>query len=468
MMLYTFTWIAMLLAGTGCAAATLGWPRRGFPVALNLGAGTIFGLLLGGIVVGLVAGDATSTVVVRSVPVLIAIAASGWYVAWRGRAVVGIAPVDHVQRRSLWVVLALVTLLVGLRLVPVIDEVLLRPVFPWDAWAVWMVKPKAWFLGGHLDRFVDPATWFAADHGLRTLAGANYPELSGRLQLLLAAAVGEWNEPLLLLPWPILLIALVLAFAGICRRLGCSPIASLCGCYALASLPLINAQVALAGYLDLWIGAVLMLAAAAWLLWRRERRPVLLVLAIALAGSMVLLKLEGVVWLALLLVLMLLDALPPRWQHRALWTAAIGIVAFVIVAISLGGWIDTHTQHWNVPGIRKLSLAWRPGGLVIVTALFTHANWHLLGLLLIGLPLLRWRQFRIDAEARLLGLLVLTAWIALLVLFCLTPAAEWAVRQTATNRLVLQLAPVMLLWLTLLVRGWDPLQLGAIGRSRAA
>ena len=34
------------------------------------------------------------------------------------------------------------------------------------------------------------------------------------------------------------------------------------------------------------------------------------------------------------------------------------------------------------------------------TALFTHANWHLLGLLLIGLPLLRWRQFRIDAEAR--------------------------------------------------------------------
>lgn len=468
MMIYAAVWIALLLAGTGCAAATLGWPRLGFSLALNLGAGTIFGLLLGGIVAGVVAGDAASSVVVRCLPALMAIAALGWYAAWRGQAAASNAPVAHGQRKRGWVVLALVVLLVGLRLIPIIDEVLLRPVFPWDAWAVWMVKPKAWFLGGHLDRFVDPATWFAADHGLRTLAGANYPELSGRLQLLLAAAVGEWNEPLLLLPWPVLLIALVLAFAGFCRRLGCSPIASLCGCYALASLPLVNAQVALAGYLDLWIGAALMLAAATWLLWRRERRPVLLVLALALASSMVLLKLEGMVWLALLLVVMLFDVLSTRWQRRALWAAALGIAAFVLVAITLGGWIDTHTQQWNVPGIRQLSLAWRPGGLVIVTALFTHGNWHLLGLLLIGLPLLRWRQFQVDAEARLLGLLVLTAWIALLALFCLTPAAEWAVRQTATNRLVLQLAPVMLLWLTLLVRGWHPLEAGAMGRSQAA
>lgn len=468
MTLYALTWIALLLAGTGCAAAALGWPRPGFSLALNLGAGAIFGLLLGGLTVGIVAGDATSSVVVRCLPALLAVAAMTWTVAWRERTATSGATAAIDQRKRVRIVLALVVLMVGLRLIPIINEVLLRPVFPWDAWAVWMVKPKAWFLSGHLDRFVDPASWFAADHGLRTLAGANYPELSGRLQLLLASAVGEWNEPLVLLPWPVLLIAVVLAFAGICRRLGCSSIASLCGCYALASLPLINAQVALAGYLDLWIGAVLMLAAAAWLLWRRERRPILLVLALALASSLVLLKLEGMVWLALLLAVMLFDALSPRWQRRALWAAAVGIAAFVLVAITLGGWIDAHTQQWNVPGISKLSLAWRPGGLVIVTALFTHGNWHLLGLLLIGLPLLRWRQFQIDVEARLLGLLVLTAWIALLALFCLTPAAEWAVRQTATNRLVLQLAPVMLLWLTLLVRGWHPLEVGAMGRSQAA
>ena len=139
-----------------------------------------------------------------------------------------------------------------------------------------------------------------------------------------------------------------------------------------------------------------------------------------------------------------------------------------MIAIGFGGWIDGLIEQWTLPGLKKLSLAWRPGGLVFVTALFTHGNWHLLGLLLVGLPLLRWRQFRIDAEVRLLGLLVLIAWIALLVLFCLTPAAEWAVRQTATNRLVLQLVPVMLLWLTLLVRGWDPLQADAIGPSRVA
>ncbi|MFZ2235162.1 MAG: hypothetical protein WAV67_02175, partial [Dokdonella sp.] len=351
---------------------------------------------------------------------------------------------------------------------PLCNEVLLRPVFPWDAWALWMVKPKAWFLGGHIDRFVDPVTWFAVGDGVRTLAGSNYPELSGRLQLLLASAVGEWNEPLLLLPWLVMYIALLLAFAGLSRRLGCSALTTLCGCYALASLPLLNAQVALAGYLDLWVGTVLLLAVATWLLWRRERRPALLLLVFALAGSLVLLKREGAVWLGLLLAVIAFDWLPSRWQRRAAWTSVVGVVVFAVIAIGFGSWIDGLIEQWKLPGVQKLSLAWRPRGLVFVSALFTHGNWHLLGLLLVGLPLLRWREFRVDAEARLLGLLVLTAWIALLVLFCLTPAAEWAIRQTATNRLVLQLVPVMLLWLTLLVRGWDPLQLDAMGRSRAS
>lgn len=467
MFIYVLTWLVMLLAGTGVAAAALGRPRHGFAVVLNLGAGGMLGLLLAGTLATFIGGNAGADVLVRVLSVLALIAAASWYAAWRWRPGVTTVTPDHGQPNFLWVIGALVVLLIGLRLLPLCNEVLLRPIFPWDAWSVWMVKPKAWFLGGHIDRFVDPVTWFAAGDGVRTLAGSNYPELSGRLQLLLASAAGEWNEPLLLLPWLAMYIALLLAFAGLSRRLGCPPLVALGGCYALASLPLLNAQVALAGYLDLWVGSALLLAVASWLLWRRERRPALLLLGFTLGGSLILLKREGMVWLALFLAVIAFDQLSSRWQRRAAWTGVVGVVVFAVIAISFGSWIDVLLEQWKLPGVQKLSLAWRPRGVVFVTAMFTHGNWHLLGLLLVGLPLLRWRQFRTDVEARLLGLLVLTAWIALLVLFCLTPAAEWAVRQTATNRLVLQLVPVMVLWLTLLVRGWDPLQIDAMGRSPA-
>lgn len=468
MLIYVLTWLLMLLAGTGIAATTLGWARHRFAVLLNLGAGSMLGLLLAGTLATFIGGDTGTDVLARVLPVLALIAAASWHAVWRWRPIFATVTPDHGQPKLLWIIGALVVPLIGLRLLPLFNEVLLRPIFPWDAWSVWMVKPKAWFLGGHIDRFVDPVTWFAAGDGVRTLAGSNYPELSGRLQLLLASAAGEWNEPLLLLPWLVMYIALLLVFAGVTRRLGCPPLVALGGCYALASLPLLNAQVALAGYLDLWVGAVLLLAVASWLLWRRERRPALLLLGLTLGGSLILLKREGMVWLALLLAVIAFDQLSSRWQRRAAWTGVVGVVVFAVIAISFGSWIDVLIEQWKLPGVQKLSLAWRPRGVVFVTAMFTHGNWHLLGLLLVGLPLLRWRQFRADVEARLLGLLVLTAWIALLVLFCLTPAAEWAVRQTATNRLVLQLVPVMVLWLTLLVRGWNPLQLDAMGRSRAA
>lgn len=449
---YLLTWSLLLLAGSGCTVAVFGWPRRGAGMLLTIGVGGMAGLLLGGLVAGLVVGGTTGSLAWRSWLVLAAFAAAGWYSAWRSRGPVPLLSVATGRRRGEWLLLAGAVVLIGLRLVPLLDEVLLRPVYPWDAWSVWMVKPKAWFLGGHYERYVDPVQWFAAADGLRTLPGAGYPELSGHLQLLLAVALGDWNEPLLLLPWLVMYMALVLALAGFCRRLDCPAWSTALACYVLASLPLLNAQVALAGYLDLWVAAALMLALATWLLWRRERRLPLLLAALGFAASMALLKREGAVWLALMLGLFVFDRLPARWQRRALWSAAIAAVVLTVAAIGLGGWIDQLLGHLDIPGIRKLDLGWRPGGLVIVRAIFSHDNWHLLGLLLVALPLLRWRQLRIDDEARLLGLFILVAWIALLMLFCLSPAAQWAVRQTATNRLVLQLVPAMILWLMLLVR----------------
>ncbi|MFZ2235033.1 MAG: hypothetical protein WAV67_01520, partial [Dokdonella sp.] len=68
MLIYALTWLLMLLAGSGVAAATLGWPRHGFAVALNLGAGSILGLLLAGTLAALVGGQTGVDVLARVLP----------------------------------------------------------------------------------------------------------------------------------------------------------------------------------------------------------------------------------------------------------------------------------------------------------------------------------------------------------------------------------------------------------------
>lgn len=448
-----YSLIVVLIVTTGIALAALayGWPRRGSDLLLLSGAGTIAGLLLAGIVAGAVVATDIASLWWRCAIVMLLVAAGAVLLARRWRQAVPVVDPPLPPRRAWWLI-AVILVLIALRLLPLLDEVLLRPVYPWDAWSVWMVKPKAWFLSGEYHAFVDAKAWFAGAEALRTLPAAGYPELSSHLQLLLAVAAGEWNEPLLLLPWFLLFIAMLLAFTGAGIRLGCPPVACVIVTYLLASLPLLNAQIALAGYLDLWVAAVLMLALSSWLLWRRERRWPLLLATFALAICLVLLKREGLVWCCLLLALVGYDRLSSPWRRRVLWTAFAVVAMLVFMAVGFGGWIDERLGHLAVPGVRSLSLGWRSGGLVLVSALFVHANWHLLALLLVAVPLLRWRVLREDAEARLLGLFVLAAWVALLMLFCLTPASEWAMRQTATNRLVLQLVPTMLLWLMLLVR----------------
>ena len=59
---YLLTWALLLLAGTGVAAATLGWPRHGFAITLNLGAGGVSGLLLAGTLATIIGGETAADV----------------------------------------------------------------------------------------------------------------------------------------------------------------------------------------------------------------------------------------------------------------------------------------------------------------------------------------------------------------------------------------------------------------------
>ena len=80
--------------------------------------------------------------------------------------------------------------------------------------------------------------------------------------------------------------------------------------YALVSLPLIDAHVALAGYADLWVALTLGLATLAWTRWLIRREPSQLALALGLALCLPAIKLEGTVWLLVFAAIVVLDLVP--------------------------------------------------------------------------------------------------------------------------------------------------------------
>lgn len=458
---FLFAWLTVLLAGGGIVALACGLPRGRLETIEMIGLGPIVGMLVIAAMVGVIRPAVTAETFDLLGWPLFAAASAVWLLAWwRDRGARRIEPSMPVRMtlagHAVW---WLLLVLIALHVWPLLIEEWLRPVFPWDAWASWVAKPKAWFLGGHFDRFTDLTTWLADDAtGVRTLSAWFYPELTGWLQVWFASALGEWNEPLLLLPWIVLFGGFLAAFYAQCRRLSVAPLPAMAATYALASMPLIDAHVALAGYLDLWVACVLALALGLWLRWRALNSPRLLGLAILLAASLPLLKREGIIWLAGLVTVGVLGAVGPRWRR---WLLGGAVALVLAVALAAGaGWIGFGGDWFGTdPAAKELStaaagfdIAWHPGGLEPLIALFTQGNWHLLGIALIGATVWRWRELRADPDLRLVALFLLGGLAFLIGLFCFTPAAQWAERDTAGNRLVMHLVPCCLLYLALLWR----------------
>ena len=111
------------------------------------------------------------------------------------------------------------------------------------------------------------------------------------------------------------------AVYGVLRAEGVAPLAALFGAYLVASLPLLDVHAALAGYADLPMGAVYLLAATATYRWCQRRDPRDGIVALGLALACPLIKTPGLVW-ALTLLPGVVVALMPRRGLRLLGICA--------------------------------------------------------------------------------------------------------------------------------------------------
>ena len=441
-------WVLPLFAGSGIyAAINRGVSGRG-EIAAALGNGLVIGWFTTAFLVSLLAADDTGSAFARVAPWLTGLGMLAWILAFvlRARASSapsGTPPLAMIWRVAWWLLLALI----AARLVLLGSEALLRPTFPWDAWSAWAIKPKTWFLLDHFVPYVDPATWLghpAVD--ARTSAVWSYPHLLAWVQVWMASASGGWIETNINLAWTGVLAALALASYGQWRAIGVDRRLAMGLVYALVSLPLLGAHAALAGYADLWLAATFGMATLAWLRWIRRREAGQLVLAIAFALCLPLVKLEGAVWLLVFSIIVVLDLLPVRWRWRVVAIAA----ALIVLGVALGGfvfpmlglgWVRVDWGQVIVPALGELDLHWRPVGTAMLSGLLTLPNWHLLWYALVAVLAWRWRVFAKDRASASLGALLGVCVVFLFVLFFFTDASAWAQNHTSANRLILHLVP---------------------------
>jgi hypothetical protein len=462
------TTIALLLPallGTLAWHCVMGRPRDAGAWAASLGAGYVLGMLLVG--VGMKAWPALSPqhAFGSFVPVVAAaiLAMAGAWYRWRASApvtlafgAVAAAPATALARALAWALLALI----AIEFVVVATQASTLPSLTWDAWNAWLAKSKAWYFADRFAPVLGFDAWLAAPAGeaITTTAPA-YPGTLPRAMVWVASASGGWNEAAIHAMWPLLWLALGAGLFGYARLAGMSVLQSVATAAAVLALPLVTAHAALAGYADLWLAAAVVFAgvhlARAFGLrgsgaaWRRDA-------AMAAAWLLLLpcIKLEGAVWLLCALAAIAISLLPARWR----WPALGVLVLAWALGLPFGGWplplpgVGTVRWGWghiDVGVFGTMALAWRPVADEVAQSLFLLPNWNLLWYVAPFVLLARWRAIA-GGGPGVVGWWLLAGYAFLFLLFFFTDASVWAENLTSLNRVLMQVVPLTVFWLSVL------------------
>ncbi|MEP7208068.1 MAG: hypothetical protein ABI920_14100 [Casimicrobiaceae bacterium] len=334
---------------------------------------------------------------------------------------------DAATTRVVW--WSLVTWMM-LRFVLLAVEVTLRPLYPWDAWIQWATKARVWFELRTLAPFGASTAWFGAPGSVYFDASPYYPPTIPLLQVWTSLALGRWDDALMNWPWWQILLALVLLVYGGLRSLDAGRLTALAGAFMVATLPLVDTHVALAGYADLPMAAFYTAAAVAVLRWARSRSRIDAGLALVLALACTQVKNPGLPW-ALTLVPAVIVTLVPRNGARTVAYLFGG--ALLLVAILA----QTHPVVLHY----RLHLDFDPAWSALARSYFLLGNWHLLWYGVLAAAVLARRDL---LESQLIALTVTIAagMLFLFIVFGFTNARDWVADQTSINRATLHFAPL--------------------------
>jgi hypothetical protein len=348
---------------------------------------------------------------------------------------------------------AIALVLIALRVGTLAVEVLLRPLFAWDAWSQWATKAKVWSALRDIVPFIGYDDWLARKPGYTDTA-PHYPPTIPLLQTWMALSIGRFDDALVNAPWLAGFVALGLGVFGQLRRLGVGTAWSIVATWLALSLPLLDTHVALPGYADFHLAAAYALAVLALAQWEASPSRGALVLLVAGAALLPLLKVPGIAWagtLALGLVVAKYGATPARAAVIGIGVLALTVAAGMIVSSAKVTADPASTQYRIVESLAR--------------HLFAFGNFHLLWYLLPIVLATGWREalaFKATALALAAGLGFLV-WT-----FLFTQAGDWVVDYTTVNRALLHIAPAVAAFGALVAWRWAVARAGAASLASAA
>ena len=353
------------------------------------------------------------------------------------------------SRPERYLLIAFVSVL-AIRLFLLGGEIIDRPTFPWDAWGAWAYKAQALALTGGEANFLPINQWVRAGGEFDyPLAAHHYPTLVAAHQFWLTHWLGGWQDNWMNLPWLFALISLTLMLFGLIWQRTGQPWLGMLAAYALVSLPILNTHAALAGYMDIWVALSLLACATCLLLYREQPGRALLSMGLLVALGSAFIKVESLVWLALMVGVTLL-----LWMPKAARIACCaGGLLFIAYGLSIG--IEWQTSSGTVfffdrerillPYIGEIVLGLAFPWQAVAETLLLSWNWHLLfPALAVGLALGLRRSPQGHSQQWLLAV-SLGAVAAIGFLFFATNASAWAESLTSFNRIILQWVPVWIL-----------------------
>ncbi|MEP7063885.1 MAG: hypothetical protein ABI881_15970, partial [Betaproteobacteria bacterium] len=342
-------------------------------------------------------------------------------------------------RRGIW--FAIIAWLV-LRYALLFVDVTLQPLYPWDAWIQWATKARVWFEFKRIVPFVDTAQWLAAQGAAYTDASPGYPATVPLWQVFSCVMLRRWDDVLMNIPWWMLGIALPVALYGALRRMRFDALGAMVGAALVATLPLVNVHVALAGYADLPMAAYFTLATLALLraFATRDRGDAAIAVIFAVACPMI--KTPGIVWLLTLAAPAVVLLMPRRGVRIVAVAFAVTLIVLLVLAQTSA----------SVLGY-QLHLEFSPPWNALFESLFMLGTWNILWYGVAAAAIIGARDWLKPGVAPL-TMLVGAGVLFLFFVFAFTNARAWVESQTTVNRAVLHLAPLMLVWVMLVFREW--------------
>lgn len=336
--------------------------------------------------------------------------------------------------------------LISLHVYLITINLLLKPLFAWDAWATWSVKARTWFELKQIVDFVDRTTWLShASNSSHVLDAWHYPDTVPLIQTWMALIINRWDDSLVNLPWLFCFLALALGFYGQLRLLGIPQIIKLIGVYLIISLPLINTHVAVAGYADLWLSTAYTFATLALIQGLINHSSAQLGLAVLAMLCVALFKTEGIVLLLTLVPIWLVMQLPSIILKKLTVISIISLIALIVIIVAFS------PIQVNIPYLGKFLFAYHSVWDAVIINYFELPSWHLLGYVIVVGLLYSCLTPTLSTQQRKL---ILTPTVVLLgylfVLFFLTQNYSWAQQYSSINRITLHLLPSILFCLLLI------------------